>query len=383
MRILIVNWQDIKNPLAGGAEVHLHEVFSRIARMGIEVTLYCSSFPGAHQEETIDGIKVIREGGRYFFNFRFLLTYLLRFRQERFDIVVDDMNKIPFFTPLFVKQPIYGITHHLFGTSIFLEVNAFLATYVFMMEKLAISLYKRRSIPFIVGSPSTLAELRREHFHTEDVTLVNYGVDHALHTVEGAAKSSTPLIGYFGRLKRYKSVDQLLSALPTVLQKVPDLRVLIIGEGDDRQRLQSMVRDLGLEDAVEFTGFVTERRKVELLQQMWFKVTTSSKEGWGLTVLEANACGTPVVASDVQGLRDAVKDDETGLLYRYGDVNDLVAKILRLLTDEQLRERLTKAAVQWARQFDWDIAARQTIELLNRRAGSRSSKVPLSTIENE
>ncbi len=367
MRILIVNWQDIKNPLAGGAEVHLHEVFSRIVEMGHEVTLYCSSFPGAPREEIIDGIKVVREGGRNFFNFRFFFTYLTRLRREQFDIVVDDMNKIPFFTPLFVRKPIYGVTHHLFGTSIYLEVNAVLATYVYVMERLAISLYTRRHIPFIVGSPSTLAELRHEHFPPEDVALVNYGVDHSVHTTSGTVKSPTPLIGYFGRLKKYKSVDQLLQALPGILKQVPELKVLIVGEGDDRPRLQAMTNELGLSSTVEFTGFVTEERKVEMLQQMWFKVTTSSKEGWGLTVLEANACGTPVIASNVQGLRDAVKDGETGLLYEYGNVNDLYSKILTLLTNRQLRERLTNGAIQWARQFDWEIAAKQTIELLERR----------------
>jgi len=367
MRILLVNWQDIKNPLAGGAEVHLHEVFSRIVRMGHEVTLCCSSFPGAPHEETINGINIIREGGRSLFNFRFFKTYLSRFKNERFDIVVDDMNKIPFFTPLYVKQPIYGLTHHLFGKSIFLEVNAILAAYVYVMERLAVWLYKRRGIPFIVGSPSTAAELQREHFSLEDVALVHYGVDHSLHTASGAAKYPTPLIGYFGRLKKYKSVDQLLQALPAAVKQVPQLKVIIVGEGDDRARLEAKTKKLGFTDVVEFTGFVPERKKIELLQRMWFKVTTSSKEGWGLTVLEANACGTPVIASNVPGLRDAVKDNETGLFYTYGDVNDLSLKLITLLTDHQLRARLTKGALEWAKLFDWEIAAKKTIELLEKR----------------
>lgn len=373
MRILVVNWQDIKNPLAGGAEVHLHEVFSRIVRMGHDVTLYCSSFPGSAREENMNGIRVIREGGRYLFNFRFLSTYLRRFSKEQFDIVIDDMNKIPFFTPLCVRKPIYGVTHHLFGKSIFLEANALLAMYVYGMERLAMWLYKRRGIPFIVGSPSTLQELRREHFPEENVALVNYGVDHHLHTTSGAAKSATPFIGYFGRLKKYKSVDQLLHALPAVTKQVPGLKVAIVGEGDDRPRLEVITKELGLGQVVEFTGFVSEEKKIRLLQQMWFKVTTSSKEGWGLTVLEANACGTPVIASNVQGLRDAVKDKETGLLYSYGDVNDLASKILTLLTDRPMLARLTKGAVEWSRQFDWEIAARQTIALLKQRAGKAQS----------
>lgn len=366
MRILIVNWQDIKNPLAGGAEVHLHEVFSRIVRAGNDVTLFCSSFPGALSEETLNGIKIIRRGGRYFFNFRFFFSYVTALRRRRFDIVIDDMNKIPFFTPLFVKQPVYGVTHHLFGKSIFLEVNVVLATYVYLMERLAVWLYKRRRIPFIVGSPSTLDELRREHFRDTDVTLVNYGVDHSVH-VPGSQKSPTPLIGYFGRLKKYKSVDQLLNALPAVVRQVPDLKVLIVGEGDDRPRLESMTLSLGLQNVVEYTGFVPEQRKVELLQQMWFKVTTSSKEGWGLTVLEANACGTPVIASNVQGLRDAVKDGQTGLLYSFGNVDELSRKILVLLKDASLREGFTRAAIEWAKGFDWEEAARRTLALLEHR----------------
>ena len=367
MRILVVNWQDIRNPLAGGAEVHLHEVFSRIARMGHDVTLYCSSFPGAPREEDIKGIHVIREGGRYLFNFRFFYAYRTRLSKMRFDIVVDDMNKIPFFTPLFVHRPIYGVTHHLFGKSIYLEANSVLATYVYVMERIAVWLYKRQHVPFIVGSPSTLAELHHERFPSESVTLVNYGVDHSLHTSAGSVKSKTPLIGYFGRLKKYKSVDQLLNALPTVTGQFPGLRVIIVGEGDDRPRLEALTKDLGLNSFVEFTGFVPEKRKVELLQEMWLKVTTSSKEGWGLTVLEANACGTPVIASNVQGLRDAVRDNETGLLYTYGDVNDLASKILTVLTDQQLRDRLTGCAIEWAKKFDWEVAAQQTIELLKRR----------------
>ncbi len=378
MKILIVNWQDIKNPLAGGAEVHLHEVFSRIARMGHEVTLLCSSFPGAPPEETINGIHVVRRGGRYLFNYRFAFEYLVRLRKMRFDIVVDDMNKIPFFTPLYVRAPIYGVTHHLFGKSIFLETNILLASYVYWMERLAVALYKRKHIPFIVGSPSTVRELHQAGFEPPAVTLINYGVDHSTHNLRNALKSPTPLVGYFGRLKKYKCVDHLLHALPEVVRSIPDLKVVIIGEGDDRPRLERVARELHLHNVVEFTGFVSEETKIHLLQQMWCKVTTSSKEGWGLTVIEANACGTPVIASNVEGLRDAVKDGETGLLYEFGNVSDLAAKIIRVLTDSKLRNDLTQNAISWAKEFDWERAAEETVMLLKNRvrAGVTLSSLP-------
>jgi glycosyltransferase involved in cell wall biosynthesis len=367
MKILIVNWQDIKHPLAGGAEVHLHEVFSRIARRGHEVTLFCSSYPGAPAEETLDGIRILRRGGRYLFNFRFFFSYLFALRRMPFDILIDDMNKIPFFTPLFVKKPVYGVTHHLFGKSIFLEAPFPIAAYVYLMEKLAVWLYKRRRVPFIVGSPSTYSELMEAGFKPEDVRIINYAVDHTVHRPSGMPKSPTPLIGYFGRLKRYKSVDHLLQSIPIVKKEIPGIKVLIVGEGDDRPRLEAMSRALGMEKTVEFTGFVPESRKIELLQQMWFKVTTSSKEGWGLTVLEANACGTTVIASNVPGLRDAVKDGGTGVLYEYGNVEDLAAKIVQLIKDEELRNRLTSNAMKWAAEYDWEKAARETVELLEKR----------------
>jgi glycosyltransferase involved in cell wall biosynthesis len=371
MKILVFNWQDITNPLAGGAEVHLHEVFSRIARRGHSVTLYCSTFPGARHTEILNGINVIREGGRYFFNYRAAYAYAKRLRHEGFDVVVDDMNKIPFFTPLFVRKPLLGITHHLFSTSIFRETNPLLATYVYVMERLAVWVYRRKGIRFIVGSPSTARELAAEGFPERQVTLIPYAVDHELHRQSGVAKSSTPLIGYFGRLKRYKSIDHLLQVLPAVLERIPALRLMIVGEGDDRPRLEALSREMGLTDRVTFTGFVDERTKVELLQTMWVKVTTSSKEGWGLTVLEANACGTPVVASNVPGLRDAVRDNETGLLYRYGDLGDLAAKIVEVVTNTELRERLTREGLRWAREFDWERSADQTLEVLNRMQRDR------------
>jgi glycosyltransferase involved in cell wall biosynthesis len=372
MKILVFNWQDIKNPLGGGAEVHLQEVFSRIAGQGHEVTLYCSRFPGAGLEEDIGGIHVIRGGNRSFFNFAVPLAYRRLFVRRQFDVVVDDMNKIPFFLPLFVKRPLVGVTHHLFDRSIYRETNVLVATYVYIMERAAVALYRAKRIPFIVGSPSTYQEVVDRGFRPEDVTVINYAVDHSLYRRTGVERSSTPVIGYIGRLKRYKSIDHLLHALPLVRADVPDIRLVIVGDGDDRPRLERIAREFGVEDIVDFCGFVSETRKVELLQQMWIKVTTSTKEGWGLTVLEANACGTPVLASNVPGLRDAVRDRETGILYPYGNFGALASGIVELLKDRTLRERLSANALRWAASFTWEAAAGKTLALLQQAvAGHR------------
>ncbi|MFI5251583.1 MAG: glycosyltransferase family 4 protein [Bacteroidota bacterium] len=367
MKILIFNWQDINNPLAGGAEVHLHEVFSRIAKMGHQVTLYCSRYEGAAPEENMNGIHVIREGGRYLFNYRVIFKYLTRFRHEKYDLVIDDMNKIPFFTPLYVHEPLYIITHHLFNKSIFLEVSWSLAMYVYLMEKAGFNLCKSSRIPFIVGSPSTKQELLERGFPPEQVEIINYCVDHVVHRSDPSKRSVSPLIGYFGRLKKYKSADQLLRAFARLSADLPELNLIVVGEGDHRKALEQLAAELKIDKKVQFTGFVDEQTKVGYLQEVWFAVNTSSKEGWGLTVIEANACGTTVIASDVPGLRDAVKDGETGLLYEFGNVDDLTGKIRLLIDEAGLRQKLADNAYRWAITFDWDKAASRTLELLNQR----------------
>ncbi len=219
----------------------------------------------------------------------------------------------------------------------------------------------------MVVSQSTKAELLKHGFPERDLEIVYNCVDHDLHRPDASRRSPTPLVAYFGRLKKYKSVDHLLHAFVAVLQKVPDTRLLIIGEGEYRSSLEHLAAQLGMKDRVQFTGFVDEQTKVRLLQEAWFMVNPSSKEGWGLTVIESNACGTPVLASNVPGLRDAIKDGSTGILYEYGNVDELAGKMVDLLTDNALRKRLGTNAIDWAKTFDWNIAAQQTLKLLEQR----------------
>jgi glycosyltransferase involved in cell wall biosynthesis len=364
MKILIFNWQDIRNPQGGGAEVHLHQIFSRIVRQGHSVTLYCSAFGNAPHEEMIDGISVIREGGRYMFNYRVPLRYYSRFRKEKFDIVIDDMNKIPFFTPLYVKKPLYFIIHHLFGKSIFHEASFPFALYVYCMEKLGVAVCRKKKIPLMVVSPSTREEMINHGFPNDSMEYAYNCVDHNVHRANIFPKSRTPLIGYFGRLKKYKSIDHLLQAFSRVKKRIPNIKLVIVGDGDHRPALQKIADQLEISASVQFTGYVSEEEKVEWLNRVWFMVNTSSKEGWGLTVIESNACGTTVIGSDVPGLRDAIKDGQTGLLYPYGYVESLSEKIQLLINDRQLRERLSKNAIEWASTFNWDVVAEKVVSYL-------------------
>ena len=371
LKILVLNWQDITNPLAGGAEVHLHEVFERIAGLGHDVTLFCHHFAGAPREEIRNGIRIIRRGNRSLFNFLVPFAYLFTFKRERFDVVVDDINKIPFYTPLYVKEPVQAITHHLFGKSIFLETIYPAALYVHLSEKLIKPIY--RNVHFIIGSPSTYREYRDWGFSENNVAIVNYCVNRSVYYPSPEPDDHNPNhIAYFGRLKKYKSVDHLMQAMALLRSEFPELRLTVIGDGDDRGRIQNLAHDLGLDDVVAFTGFIDEKEKAPLLQKMNFVVNTSSKEGWGLTVVEANACGAPVIAANVPGLRDAVIDGKTGLLYAYGDIEDLAGKMRMLLSEPATRSKLRSHALEWARSFDWDIAAEITLDYIRQTiAGKR------------
>ncbi len=362
LRILVINWQDIRNPLSGGAEVHFHEIFRRVAALGHPVTLLCSRFPGAPREEWVDGIRIVRQGSRSLFNYAVPAAYRRLRRQEPFDIVIDDLNKIPFYTPWFVREPLLTIVHHLFGRSIFIEAAALPAAYVWLAERLALRVYRRT--PFAVVSESTRQELQRLGI-AAPIELLPNAVDPARYRA-GGEKSATPLICHLGRLKKYKSVEHLLRALPLVRQSVPDATLVIVGEGDHRPALEALAAQMGLQEAVHFTGQVSHEDKVQWLQRAWVAVNPSPKEGWGLTVIEANACGVPVVAADSPGLRDSVRPGETGMLYPYGEVETLAQDLVTLLQQRPLREQMGEAARLWAGTFSWDQSAARAVEIIER-----------------
>ena len=364
MKILVINWQDIRNPLGGGAEVHFHEIFKRIAARGHDVTLYCSSIPGLPPTEMIDGIRVIREGGRSTFNFYVPFRYRSTFAREGYDVVVDDLNKIPFYTPLYVREPLVTIVHHLFGASIFKEAIFPAAAYVWGTERLAMPVYRRTE--FAAVSPSTKKELEGHGIPSDRISLVHNAVDHTLYRPDENLRRNGKTIGYLGRIKSYKSIDHALKAFAVVLRTVPDARLAVVGDGDARPGLERLAESLGIVGSVEFTGFVPAEEKVRRLQGMDFVVNPSAKEGWGLTVVEANACGVPVIASNVPGLKDSVIDGTTGWLYPYGDVEQLASVMLRVLKDPAERVRVAGEAIRWAGKFTWEASAAAMLDVFDK-----------------
>lgn len=355
MNLLVVNWQDLRNPHAGGAEIHLFELFRRLAERGHRVRLVCSGFPGGRAVEMVDGIEVHRSGGRHTFTLTAPGAIRRALAAEHPDVVIDDVNKLPLCVPVFTDRPVYAMVPHLFGTTAFQEAPWPMAATVWCVERFIPACYRRAWFHAI--SESTRDDLVARGIRRERIAVVHPGVD-AVHyaPLAGGSRQDPPRLVYLGRLKRYKGIEYLLRAMALALTEVPALTLDVAGTGDDRGRLESLTQSLGIAHAVRFLGFVDEPTKLALLRGAVANVFPSPKEGWGITVMEAAACGTPSIASDAPGLRDSVRDGLTGLLVSHGDPAALADAIIRVARDPALVERLGAAARQHALEHSWDVA---------------------------
>ena len=358
MNLLVLNWQDRLNPQAGGAEIHLHEIFGRLVDLGHSVTLLASGWKDAPERAVVDGMDVHRVGGRYTFNLAAPAYYRRRLLHRDFDCMIEDLNKVPLLTPLWARHRVVLLVHHLFGATAFQEASPPLAAATWILERPLGPVYRR--VPTIAVSDSTADDLADRGLPREEIEVIPNGVDIQRFSVADAPRFAEPTLLYLGRLKRYKRVDLPIRALDVLRRRGLEARLVIAGTGDREDDLRALVADLALEGAVEFRGFVSEEDKIELFRRAWVHVLTSPKEGWGITNLEAAACGTPTIASDSPGLRDSVVDGETGFLVPHGDVEAIADRAERLIRDETLRDRLGSGARRFAERFTWDAAAGKT-----------------------
>jgi glycosyltransferase involved in cell wall biosynthesis len=359
VNILLVNWQDLANPHAGGAEIHLFEIFGRLASAGHRVRLVCSGWEGAPSRASLQGISIERVGGRNSFAVLGRRAVRRAIKAERPDIVLEDVNKLPLFLPIGTKLPFCVIVPHLFGTTAFDEASWPIAATVWAAERPLPWAYRRAGFHAI--SESTRDDLVARGVPRDHIRVIHPGVDSTHFTpAPGRRRSATPTFLYVGRLKRYKGVGLAVRALALARRRRPDLRLEIAGIGDHREELEQLASSLEVDRAVTFHGFVSEERKIDLMRAAWANIFPSPKEGWGITVMEAAACGTPSVASESPGLRDSVRHGVTGFLVRHGDVDGLAARMLELADSPPLVARLGQQARRLAEGLPWEQTAAAT-----------------------
>jgi len=357
MNILVVNWQDWHNPFTGGAEVYLYEIFSRLIKKNHRIMLLCSRAKNQRRFEILDGFEIYRIGRRT--NFNFLAPFALKalLRHKLIDVVVDDLNKIPFFSSLFTRKKVYAMLMHVFRQTIYKETNPLAASYVYCAESLVPWLYNNRA-GFIAISNSSAVDLRAMGVRGK-IHVVQSGIPRIPAGIKEGRKKD--LVVYVGRIKRYKSIDHFIKAVK-LLEGRRNLKAMIVGDGDAMNELKALAREIKAN--IEFTGFVSEEEKFRIYSRARAVVQPSIKEGWGLTAIEAQACGTPVVCADSPGLREVVANGETGFLYPYGNIEKLAARITELLDNDDIWASFSCAAVKWTSTFSWDNAARKMEKIL-------------------
>lgn len=358
-RILIFNWRDTRHAYGGGAEVYVEEIAKRWVLDGHSVTIFCGNDGHSPRHEMREGIQIVRRGGFYLVYVWACIYYFVRFR-GRYDAVIDCENGIPFFTPLFVREPVVCLLHHVHQDVFFRFLPKPFALFASFLERILMPLVYSK-IPFVTVSRSSRSDMEALGIGKAGISIVHPGVRLDEFIPDLDRKTDRPMILYLGRLKAYKSVDVLLRAFRSVMSERPEARLVIAGDGDEEpalKRLAFEVLRLG-SDRVEFVGHVSEEKKRSLLQEAWMLVNPSMMEGWGIVSIEANACGTPVIASDVPGLRDSVKNPHSGFLVPYGDADAFADKILLLIRDRELRLGMNRDARKWAEGFDWNQSSRQ------------------------
>lgn len=369
-RVLVLNERDLRHPKAGGAETHVFEIMSRLAGKGWQISLFASGFRGAAPREIVDGIEVRRFGSLARYYPSAALACARETRARRFDVVVECLNKVPFFSPLYSAAPVLALCHHLFGETAFRQVAWPIAAAVWSAERMIPWFYRRQR--FLAISESSRDDLSRRGVPAGRIEVSHCGIRRPAPSAALTRLGERPCaVSYVGRLEPYKRVDVLLRAAAGLVPRFPDLELLLIGRGSDLGRLELLAKDFGIASRTRFVGFVTDEERDALLARSRVCVCPSEKEGWGLTVIEANAVGTPVVASDAPGLRDSVRSGDTGFLVPVGDVEGFADAIGKLLLADDAAERMACAALAWSQRFDWDRASDEMAAAIDAaRAGS-------------
>lgn len=357
MDILILNWKDIRNPDVGGAEIILYELSKRMVKDGHTVTWFCRSFAEGKSEEYIDGIRIIRRGNRFTVYWEAYRYY--RSLAAKPDKVLDCINTICWQTPLYVpKEKRVAYVNQLAKEVLFYELPPVISHIAYALEPLEFQTY--RNTRFLCYSESVKKDITTFGIPEKNISTFSIGIDHTRY-VPGK-KSKDPLFLFVARLTRMKRPDLCVDAMEIVVKKYPKAKLAIVGYGPMEDELGRMIGARGLEknvflvnkDALFFDK-TPKDKKVKLMQQAWALLLPSVKEGWGLVVTEAAACGTPAIVSNVTGLRDSVMNNKTGLvLSRKLSVNELSDAILRIIEDNSLRNKLSKESVLRAKNYNWD-----------------------------
>jgi glycosyltransferase involved in cell wall biosynthesis len=358
-RVSMLAWRDLDDPEAGGSEVHASTVAGLWGEAGIEVTMRTSFAAGHPQVSWRDGYRVIRKAGRYMVFPRAVFSELMGWHGAR-DGLVEIWNGMPWFSPVWASGPKICFLHHHHAEMWDMTLPPRLARMGRLLESQIAPPFYRRT-PIVTLSESSKRELVDEMgMKAKRITVVPPGVDPQF--TPAREESPTPLVVAVGRLVPVKRYDYLIDVLVEVKRRRPQLEAVIVGEGYEREDLEAQRHEAGAEDWIHLPGRITDEELLDLYRRAWAVAGASIREGWGMWLTEAAACGTTGVATNIAGHRDAVVPDRTGILVERRD--EFVSALDAVLGDAALRARLSAGALEHATRFTWEATALGTLEVL-------------------
>ena len=356
-RVHLLSWRDLDDVEAGGSEVHAATVARFWAEAGLDVTLRTSYAQGQAPVVMRDGYRVIRRAGRYLVFPRAVGSELVGRHGPR-DALVEIWNGMPFFSPLWARGPRIVVLHHVHAEMWKMVLGAdapWAATLGTILEQRVAPLVYRTSrvVTLSQSSKNDIVELLR--FRPERVDVVPPGVDPMFSP--GGEKTARPLVVGVGRLVPVKRYEHLIRSVAIARRQRPDIELTIVGEGYERPMLDDVVREVDGADWVTFAGRVSDTELVALYRRAWLVASASAREGWGMSLTEAAACGTPAVATRIAGHQDAVVDGQSGVLVDRDDPLAFGAAIAGIVDDDARRAQLTAGALTHAATFAWEATA--------------------------
>ena len=357
-RIHMLAWRDLADLEAGGSELHASTVASHWAEAGIEVVMRTSYAQGAPPESIRDGYQVVRRAGRYAIFPRAVLGELFGRHGHR-DALIEIWNGVPFFSPLWARGPRATWLHHVHEDMWPMVLPPRLARAGQVLERRLAPPFYRRTQVVTLSESSRRHIIDRMRLPAENLHVVNPGVDAVFSPGRPAP---TPLVVATGRLMPSKDFPALVAAMATVRAAVPDVELVIVGEGYERENIERAIAAADAEGWITLAGRVSDDQLLDLYRRAWLVASTSRAEGWGMTLTEAAACGTPAVATRIPGHVDAVADGDTGVLVDRDD--ELASAIIGLLTDHDRRNRMRESAIARSELFRWDRTAYETLAVL-------------------
>ncbi len=361
MKILVLNWRDIKNPAGGGAEILTHELAKGWIKTGHTVTIFSSSFKHSISEETIDDVSFVRKG--QWWNVHLLAFFYYLSHHKNVDIIIDEVHWFPFFSALYARKKTIALTCEVANVLFFTLFPYPIALICRGIEKIYLYLYK--NVPTMAISESTKKDLIKEGVNSKSITVIRMGLTLPKNLKKYKKEKNSTFI-YLARINKQKGIFDAIDAFAKINNEIKSSMLWIVGSGEEEfvKQVRRKVEKLSLSSSVKFFGYVEDKKKFELLAKAHILLIPSAHEGWGLTVAEAASQMTPSIAYNVPGLKDTVINDSTGIIVKNNNPKELAKETIVLINDENKYKKFQKNGFGMAKKMNWNNTTKIALKVL-------------------